>query len=437
MVDLAVDSILKLREENPWWESGKPRMGIPDFKRSDFFYFKKAVVSSGVHVLIGPRRVGKTTLIDQLIQYLLVERNVDPKRIFFVSLERPYLELFPEKLSGALEFFEQHVHVGSVGSDALTYLFIDEAQYDPSWARLLKQYVDQKRNVFAIVSGSSSTAVYKHTVESGAGRFYTTYMMTMKFRDVLRRRNPECDKLIYDSSRTLRDSFVEACKEGNPSVYESCAIATLTELSALPVTPEMVVEEYLLKGGYPEFYESGDWKKISAHYQMNVFDAIIQKDVVNVFDVKFPQRMRTLLMILLELSGSALSREKLAKLLHMSGNLKTLDQYVEALSEAMLIRTALQFKLSRVPSTKEKKFFAADTGLRNSLLGTTSISTGLERGNVIETVAFNHALRLGFHMDGHVRTSGYYWKSITGEERDIILDVRKSHKAVIPIELKS
>jgi hypothetical protein len=322
----------------------------------------------------------------------------------------------------------------------MVYLFIDEAQYDNIWARVLKQYRDQNKKIFAIVSGSSSTAIYKDTAESGAGRFDAHYMMTMKFRDVMRLRITEKDKELYVISRELRDAFVLACKRQDPVIYARTAAKLLPKLSALPISIEKLFAEYLLKGGYPEFYTSPDWKQISTYYQANVFDAIIQKDVVNVFDLKFPQRIRKLLVQILELSGSILSRHKLADSLQMTGRLKTLDQYIEALSEAFLIRTAIKYKASRGrPSTKEKKFFAADIGLRNALLGIEqSAFTGHERGEVIETVAFNHALRLGFHIDRQIRTYGYYWMASEGAgERDIILDIRRTHKIAIPIEIKS
>ncbi len=441
MVEYPTQFIRGLHNDNPWWQTGKVKSDVPQFKRSDFFHFADELTVGGAHVLIGSRRVGKTTLIDQLIQHLIEEKKVRPQSIFFVSLERPYFELVSNKFLSAIQFFEENIYGTSLGTSAeQVYLFIDEAQYDPVWTRLLKQYVEQKKNFFAIVSGSSSTAMYKDTAESGAGRFHTHHMMTMKFRDVVRLRNPLQEGNVSAISKKLRAAFVESCRVRDPSNYVKTAVKVLPELSRLIPSPEKVFEEYVLKGGYPEFYIAEDWKKISVYYQTNVFDAIIQKDVVNVFSIKFPQRIRRLLVQILELTGSVLSRQKLALALQMSGRLKTLDQYCEALSEAFLIRTAIKFRMSlgRL-STKEKKFFAADTGLRNAILGVGNEGfSGQERGELIETVVFNHVLRLGFHIDKQIRTYGYYWTPKVGAgERDMILDVRRTHKIVIPIEVKS
>ena len=441
MVDYSIPFIRGLQEDNPWWQAGKFKKEIPSFKRSDYFHFIEELSTPGVHVLIGSRRVGKTTVIDQIIQSLIEERKVDPKRILFTSLERPYFELVQNKLLTAIEFFEQHIYGKPISqSDEMVYLFIDEAQYDPIWTRQLKQYKDQQRKIFAIVSGSSSTALYRDTTESGAGRFDSHQMMTMKFRDVVRLRLNTQDKELYEISRELRDAFVLSCKKKDPVIYHKTASKIITKIATLPIPIERIFEEYLLKGGYPEFYTSSDWKKISTYYQSNVFDAIIQKDVVNVFNIKFPQRIRTLLVQILELSGSVLSRQKLAESLNMTGKFKTLDQYIEALSEAFLIRTAIKYRAARGrPSTKEKKYFAADIGLRNATLGVEqSTFTGHERGEVIETVVFNHSLRLAFHIDKQIRTYGYYWTPSEGHgERDIIMDIRRAHQMAIPIEVKS
>ncbi len=441
MAEYPVPFIRGLQEDNPWWQSGKPKPDVPAFNRSDYFHFIEELNSTGVHILIGSRRVGKTTLIDQVIKHLIEEKKVNPNRIFFASLERPYFELVPNKIMNAIEYFEEHIY-GKLLSNASeqVYLFIDEAQYDPVWSRLFKQYIEQKKKIFVIVSGSSSTAVYKDTTESGAGRFDVHHMMTMKFRDVVRLRTFQNHHKILTLSKELRTAFVSACKLRNPAVYLKAATNILPKFSALSSSIEKLFEEYLLKGGYPEFYTTDDWKKISTYYQTNVFDAIIQKDVVNVFNIKFPQRIRKLLVQILELTGAVLSREKLAAPLQMNGRLKTLDQYIEALSEAFLIRTAIKFKTAiGRPSTKEKKFFAADTGLRNAILGIEQSGfTGHERGEIIETVMFNHVLRLGFHIDKQIRTYGYYWtpKEEQGE-RDMILDIRRTHKTCIPIEVKS
>lgn len=72
-----------LWDTNPWWQ-GKPMRVLPPFRRWMFdpiLQYLKAGLAP-VTVLRGPRQVGKTTLQEQIIDHLLHQEGVNPKRIF-------------------------------------------------------------------------------------------------------------------------------------------------------------------------------------------------------------------------------------------------------------------------------------------------------------------------------------------------------------------
>ena len=422
-----------ITSDNPWW-SGKKMEEIPDFKRSDYDYYKAELEEKRVTVLIGPRRVGKTTLIQQIISCLLYEKKADPKRIFFISLERPFFELHQQKLSDAISFYEENILNKSISdSKEKIYLFIDEAHFDPLWSRLLKQYVDQKLPIHAIVSGSSAAALFNNT-ESGAGRFHLHQMVTMKFRDVARFKDSQNENKIRILSKNLKEALLKSFKEKKILPYWS----KLKELNEFPTQfidlLKTSLNEYLLKGGYPEFYSSKDWSKISRYYQSNVFDIILQKDVVTISNIRQPMKVRTLMVLIAQYTARQLTREKIAQSLVLS-SIQTVDQYIDALSEAFLIRTSSQYRPSGFPSTKSKKFYAADTGLRNAILGVERLENDEERGALLETAVFNHTLRLQFSGDRQLRYSGFFW--LDERECDILIDMRKQFGMIIPIEVKN
>lgn len=428
-----------LEGDNPWWNGGKVAEKLPTFHRCDYDHYLVDLEKHMVKVIIGPRRVGKTVLMQQIVDHLLTEKEVNPKSILFLSLERHYFELLPNKIADALEYFETQIYGKPISQAKETvYIFIDEAQYDSTWVRIMKEFMDKNLKVHGLVSGSSPTALYKDK-ESAAGRLHERQMVAMKFRDVLRMLNPEYDKEIVKISYGLRDAFVEACKKKDPAIYQK-AMATLRISEELKVKIQAGLEEYLLKGGYPEFYFDRDgnkasWEEISRHYERNVFDSILQKDVVNTFNLRSPEKIRRLFVTLAENTAKILTRPKLAETLNLK-NVKTVDAYVDSLGEAFLVRTAAKFKKKGYPSTKENKFYATDTGLRNSVLGVIQISSPEERGDVIETVVFNHSLRLGYHLDGQIRGRGYYWMFEKGE-RDLVLDIRAKYGFPLAIEVKN
>ncbi len=432
----------ELQEENPWWVGSEkaPEIEVcpelPSFRRADFYHYSKELDTPSVHLLIGPRRVGKTTLMQQLVSFLLNEKQVDPRRILFASLDRTSFELSDEKLVAAISIFERRVLKKRISeSDGMVYLFIDEAQYDPLWGRVMKKYVDQKQPIFALVSGSSSTALFKDR-ESGAGRFRSSQMVTLKFRDVLRFKFPEYKDQIRSISLELRDLFRESCRLKELGPY-----ADAVEELSLSVPPYLATsilggqDDYILRGGYPDFYaHEPNWREISKRYQQDVFDVILQKDIVNSFPIRYPQKLRKLMVIIAQNTARPLSREVLGEKLNIST--KTLDQYVLALQKTFLASVSSRFSTRRYPSTKKKKYYATDTGLRNSILGVENLSNPHERGQLLETAVFNHAMRLCFHMDHRIRSEGNYY-SDAEEERDIVLDLRNSHDMTLPIEVKN
>jgi len=79
---------------NPWWKTKSFSVpGVPNFKRDAFVQaMRHTEANHGLALLInGPRRVGKTTIINQVIRCLIEEKNVPVNRIIFFSLDDPLI----------------------------------------------------------------------------------------------------------------------------------------------------------------------------------------------------------------------------------------------------------------------------------------------------------------------------------------------------------
>ena len=67
---------------NPWWNREKiNEQFLLGRKRNEFNNIIEKIENKRILSIIGPRRVGKSTLIYQTINYLLEEKKVDNKRI--------------------------------------------------------------------------------------------------------------------------------------------------------------------------------------------------------------------------------------------------------------------------------------------------------------------------------------------------------------------
>lgn len=105
-------------------------------------------------ILPGLRGVGKTTLLAQ--SYLWLINQADDKiNIIYASLDE-VVEKVGSDLSELLDEYERLLGQSFEQLDKPTFIFVDEVQTDPKWARTLKFLYDRSPNIFLICSGSSA-----------------------------------------------------------------------------------------------------------------------------------------------------------------------------------------------------------------------------------------------------------------------------------------
>jgi hypothetical protein len=95
-----------LRGANPWWE-GRPGRLLPSYRRWAFDALLRKLDAglAPAIVLRGARQVGETTLLEQVIQHLVQQRNVDPRRILRVQFDEiPGLKGLSEPVLTTLAF---------------------------------------------------------------------------------------------------------------------------------------------------------------------------------------------------------------------------------------------------------------------------------------------------------------------------------------------
>ena len=110
MTKLPLELTENLRSLNPWW-AGMPGVELPRFKRWPFGRLKRLLTKgmTPATVLRGPRRVGKTILLRQLIESLLAER-VAPRRLLYVPFdELPTLRGLKEPVLDIARWYEREI----------------------------------------------------------------------------------------------------------------------------------------------------------------------------------------------------------------------------------------------------------------------------------------------------------------------------------------
>ncbi|MBI4307394.1 MAG: ATP-binding protein [Chloroflexi bacterium] len=177
-----------LRQTNPWWE-GKPQRPLPIFRRWLFEYALQRLKSglAPVTVLRGPRQVGKTTLQQQIIEHLLREEGVNPRRIFRVQFDEiPLLNSIESPILSLCYWYEKTILSGSFNEWARkgepVFLLFDEVQNLTDWAPQVKSLVDH-HPVRVLLTGSSALRI-EHGRDSLAGRISTLELGPLFLREI-------------------------------------------------------------------------------------------------------------------------------------------------------------------------------------------------------------------------------------------------------------
>jgi len=185
--ELPLPLLAKLDDLNPWWHN-LPAPPQPALRRWPFARLRR-LLDKGIApatVLRGPRRVGKTVLLEQLIHQLLAE-GVAPQRILYVPFDDlPSLSALLEPVLQIPRWFEQ-ARLGQSFNQAAhagqpAYLFFDEVQNLRAWAPQLKSLVDHSA-VRALVTGSSSLRIAAGR-DSLAGRITTLDLGPLHLREI-------------------------------------------------------------------------------------------------------------------------------------------------------------------------------------------------------------------------------------------------------------
>jgi predicted AAA+ superfamily ATPase len=176
-----------LRSINPWWKN-EPGLPLPSFRRWPFPRLRHLITDgmTPATVLRGPRRVGKTVLLRQIIEEMLREQ-VTPNRILYIPFDDlPTLAGIREPVLATARWFEKHILGSSFNAAANrgtpAFVFLDEVQNLDAWAEQTKNLCDNHA-VRVLVTGSSSLRIEAGR-DSLAGRVTSLDLGPLLLREI-------------------------------------------------------------------------------------------------------------------------------------------------------------------------------------------------------------------------------------------------------------
>jgi predicted AAA+ superfamily ATPase len=262
-----------LRAANPWWEA-KPGRVLPPYRRWAFRLLLRKLDRGLAPAIIlrGARQVGKTTLLEQIIEHLLKERGVEPRRILRVQFDEiPSLREVRDPVLTIARWFENRILGSSfneaAGSGKPVYLFFDEVQNLSDWAPQVKALVDL-HTLKAVVTGSSALRIEAGR-DSLAGRVTSLDLGTFLLREIAAMRfRREIDPLLPENGLqelARREFWHEIGKHGERErEIRDRAFALFSE-----------------RGGYPTAHANPglQWDEIADHLNETVIRRVLQHDL--------------------------------------------------------------------------------------------------------------------------------------------------------------
>lgn len=376
-----------LDDLNPWWKTGRLRRIPPAYRRRgvpellDRFSRPRGLIE----IIRGPRQVGKTTAIEQIVQSLLSTGKVDPRNILFVRFDQEVLRETHGGLLAICRWYESAVRQRSFEQGRTSYIFLDEVHKLQRWDEDVKHLFDTFP-VRVLLTGSSSVLVSKGGRESLAGRATTTDFPTFQFREVLEAWMPIANRL------GPRQSFDDLFGVDSPQDFFS-SVRTLKPQQKHSLRRHL--EKYYNRGGYPRLYNGevpdDEW---ADYLTGTIFDRVLGVDVPDLFPVRNPQLLRWIYVEVARSTGQEIVQNRLAEFANAHGfhtSQPHVGNYLHYLADALLIREFRRYPLAKRKSARTPaKITLTDLGARNAVFrGAPSLweSDPDHVGPLIETLA--------------------------------------------------
>jgi predicted AAA+ superfamily ATPase len=437
MVDTVIEQkILRLLyEQNTWWVNSEVSDNLAKpFLRRDFFIIKEKLNEKEITTIMGPRQVGKTTVLYQLIKHLINEEGIDPKRILYTSFDYPYLTTITQTpINDLIETYTSQILQESLQSvKKPLYIFFDEVCKLGDWSQILKGWYDLKYPIKFVISDSSSSEIIRGSSESLVGRIDLYTMLSLKFIDYLLYFENKYDfnKINWD----LRDSFRLSLNKNDPKVFFKELKHTFSDLTPFEKKIELHLRQFVLKDGYPELLDvdnlSSCRQKLRDYLTLTIY-----KDLMRIFDLRDPKALEELITLIAAETSQRMEITALSSNLSMKRD--TVVKYLDYLEMVFLISKEEFYTKSRASRIrKTKKIFFNNVGLRNAMVGAlgNSLFEDLnELGKVVESLVHEHSKRLKYCLEPGTDPELYYWKTDRKEEVDIVMEINNKP---IPIEVK-
>ncbi len=331
-------------DQNPWWQGGKQPEEAGLSRRACFANIQAGLDRPFVQVLLGLRRVGKSTVLRQLIADLLA-KGTDSRHIFYFSFDNYAVEKTPAALETVLKlYFERSLQAKIHEIDSRCYLFIDEIQYVDYWQDIVKRFYDQNKRLKFILTGSQSSKLRGKSKESLAGRLIEYHLQPLSF--------PEYRVIAGKNVLELPPVFDLKEKEWLPVLKE------FQHKYGAKIEAQM--PGYLSYGQFPEVATEADTNISYQYIRESVLGKILESDLPTHHGIEHAEAFKAMAYHLMTNSGSLFELSNIGADLGISKG--TAEKYLGYLRDSTLVGILYSYTRSAIKTGRSlKKAYAAST----------------------------------------------------------------------------
>jgi hypothetical protein len=306
-----------------------------------------------IKVVSGVRRCGKSTLFEIYKDFLL-ENGVAKNQIISINFE----DMDYEELTDYKKLYE-YIKSKMIG-DKRNYIFLDEIQHVDKFEKVVDSLFI-KENTDLYITGSNAYFMSGELATLLSGRYIELKMLPLSFKEYYQAKL-EYEKLEQKENRISK---------------------TLIQY----------YNEYIVNSSFPYTLQLDSDLKNIHEYLSGIYNSVLLKDIVARLKISDVMRLESVVKYIFDNIGNLTSLSKIANTLTSMGrktDAKTIEKYIRGLTDSLLVHEVSRYNIKGKEFLSTlSKYYVADLGLRQMILGNRNI----DMGHILENVIYLELLR--------------------------------------------
>ena len=306
-----------------------------------------------IKVVSGVRRCGKSTLFE-IYKDFLIENGVAKNQIISINFE----DMDYEELTDYKKLYE-YIKSKMI-ENKRNYIFLDEIQHVDKFEKVVDSLFI-KENTDLYITGSNAYFMSSELATLLSGRYIELKMLPLSFKEYYQAKL-EYEKLEQKENRILKKLI-------------------------------QYYNEYIVNSSFPYTLQLDSDLKNIHEYLSGIYNSVLLKDIVARLKISDVMRLESVVKYIFDNIGNLISLSKIGNTLTLMGrktDAKTIEKYIRGLTDSLLVHEVSRYNIKGKEFLSTlSKYYVADLGLRQMILGNRNI----DMGHILENIIYLELIR--------------------------------------------